>query len=153
MSKHPFLLFKYSDVSMPEINIQFITSKKRMQKKTAAFSSFSAWTAVFSRVNEWFKRSSQVDTICFDLYLLQYHQSQLTQLSVWLLPAMYKKYEIQVMISWKKHIYSEQSQLKCRIAFSQNIYLCSEFVSIQIEPFFFPKKISSELEILRTGFL
>lgn len=60
MSKQPFLLFKYSDVSVPEINFQFILSKKkkkkRMQKKTAAFSSFSAWTAVFSRVNEWFKK-------------------------------------------------------------------------------------------------
>lgn len=56
MSKQPFLLFKYSDVSVPEIKIQFILSEKGMQKKTAAFSSFSALTAVFSRVNEWFKK-------------------------------------------------------------------------------------------------
>lgn len=143
MSKQPFLLFKYSDVSVPEINIQFILSKKKKKKECRRKQQLSPPFLLELQCSvEWMndlKRSSQVDTICFDLYLLAYHWSQLTELRVWLLPAMYKKCEIQAITSWTRGIYSEQSWLKCRIAFSQNIYVCSEFV-FNPNGSFFPKK-------------
>jgi len=126
--------------------------KTRMQKKTAAFSSFSASTAIVSRVNEWFKNkfSSRHNILWFVL-------SGISLKSINSAEGLAFTCNVQKMWDSSDYIMNKGYLLRTKLAKMQDCFFTKHLRLFRIcfqskLNLFFPKKIFSELEILWTGF-